>query len=78
MSDAESEYYKRVRDMIHGLGMSEITLRDFFAAFALAGQLANPKWPNAGEHGLPASEEDRAAHWAYSFADTMLRKRGRR
>lgn len=52
-----------------------LTLRDLFAAAALAGQLANPKWPNCGESGLPASEEACAAHWSYVFADAMLRER---
>ena len=51
------------------------TLRDRFAMAALIGQLANPKWPNVGPSGLPASEEDCAAHWAYQFADAMLRAR---
>lgn len=50
-----------------------MTLRDYFAAKALAGMLANPKW---GEK-LPAGEEECAAHWAYSFADYMLRARAK-
>ena len=53
-----------------------MTLRDWFAGKALAGQLANPRWPNA-DGVLPASEEDCAAHWAYSFADAMLKERDR-
>ena len=55
---------------------SGMTLRDWFAGKALAGQLANPRWPNA-DGVLPASEEDCAAHWAYSFADAMLKERDR-
>ena len=57
-------------------GFSGMTLRDRFAAAALAGQLANPKWPNVSG-GLPAAEEECAAHWAYSFADAMLKERDR-
>jgi hypothetical protein len=59
--------------------MDESTLRDLFAAAALIGQLSNPKWPNPtpGEAGLPESEENCAAHWAYNFADAMLKERKR-
>ncbi len=56
---------------------TKITLRDLFAAFALAGQIANPKWPNCGPSGLPAPEDECAAHWAYCFADAMLEERAR-
>ena len=58
--------------------MDELILRDLFAAAALIGQLSNPKWPNVGESGLPDSEENCAAHWAYNFADAMLKERKKR
>ncbi len=52
-----------------------MTLRDWFAGQALKGMLANPKWPDVGDGGLPAGEEECAAHWAYGFADAMLAAR---
>ena len=49
-----------------------MSLRDWFAGQALAGQIASPNWPPCP---LPAGEEESAAHWAYSFADAMLAAR---
>ncbi len=50
------------------LGMEEMTLRDFFAAQALAGILASYT------RG-PLPTEDEAAEQSYHYADAMLRQR---
>jgi len=46
-----------------------MTLRDWFAGQALAGLLAS----HSGEIELP--DDDRAAKWAFAFADAMIAKR---
>ena len=56
----------------HQLREYGMSLRDWFAGQALAGQIASPNWPPCP---LPAGEEESAAHWAYSFADAMLAAR---
>lgn len=47
---------------------SDITLRDLFAAFSLAGRRASPEGGSS-----PGSE----AHWAYADADAMLAARAK-
>ncbi|AWV78407.1 hypothetical protein GD426_07205 [Enterobacter hormaechei] len=44
-----------------------LTLRDYFAAKAMQGRLANPDW---------LCSDDRTATEAYQIADAMLRARG--
>lgn len=44
-----------------------LTLRDYFAAKAMQGRLANPDW---------LCSDDRTATEAYQLADAMLRARG--
>lgn len=44
-----------------------MTLRDYFAAKAMQGRLANPDW---------LCSDDRTANEAYQIADAMLRARG--
>ncbi|EML1553600.1 TPA: hypothetical protein QCD44_003313 [Enterobacter hormaechei] len=44
-----------------------MTLRDYFAAKAMQGRLANPDW---------LCSDDRTATEAYQIADAMLRARG--
>lgn len=44
-----------------------MSLRDYFAAKALAGMLADPKFD---------ADLDDAAHVSYCYADAMLRARG--
>ena len=48
----------------------EVTLRDLFAGFALAGMAANP-----GSAGSPGYSE--LAADAYGYADAMLRERAK-
>ncbi|MEG5533495.1 hypothetical protein [Enterobacter ludwigii] len=43
-----------------------MTLRDYFAAMAMQGRLANPDW---------LCSDDRTANEAYQIADAMLRAR---
>jgi hypothetical protein len=58
-----------VVDERHHLGM---TLRDYFAAKALAGMLADPE---VGRDGVD-DEPERIADAAYAYADAMLKARG--
>jgi hypothetical protein len=66
-------YRERADDALVEPGL---TLRDYFAGQALAGMLANPKWPNCDR--LPDAEEKCAAHWAYDQADAMIAEKRRR
>ena len=54
----------------------DVTLRDLFAAFALAGQIAHPAWPEPARDAR-CGDEVGAAHWAYAFADAMLAERAK-
>jgi hypothetical protein len=49
-----------------------MTLRDYFAAKALAGMLADPE---VGRDGVD-DEPERIADAAYAYADAMLKARG--
>ncbi|WP_072778311.1 hypothetical protein [Escherichia coli] len=53
---------------LHGFEVSSggMTLRDYFAAKAMQGRLANPDW---------LCSDDRTATEAYQIADAMLRAR---
>jgi len=53
---------------LHGFEISSggMTLRDYFAAKAMQGRLANPDW---------LASDDRTASDAYEIADAMLRAR---
>lgn len=53
---------------LHGFRVSSggMTLRDYFAAKAMQGRLANPDW---------LCSDDRTATEAYQIADAMLRAR---
>lgn len=53
---------------LHGFEVSSggMTLRDYFAAKAMQGRLANPDW---------LCSDDRTATEAYQLADAMLRAR---
>jgi hypothetical protein len=61
----------------YGLGM---TLRDYFAAAALQGLLANPdmliETGEVLESGGP-EPPDHMAHWSYMHADAMLKERAK-
>lgn len=46
-----------------------MTLRDYFAAKAMQGMLANSK------HGNPLVDKDRFSKWCYQMADEMLKAR---
>lgn len=48
--------------------LTEVTLRDLFAAFSLAGRRASPEGGSS-----PGAE----AHWAYADADAMLAARAK-
>ena len=50
----------------HNYPIEGMTLRDFFAAKAMQGRLANPDW---------LCSDDRTATEAYQIADAMLRAR---
>ncbi|HGV3853567.1 TPA: hypothetical protein ACNG1O_003242 [Escherichia coli] len=50
----------------HNYPIEGMTLRDFFAAKAMQGRLANPDW---------LCSDDRIATEAYQIADAMLRAR---
>jgi hypothetical protein len=52
---------------------TEVTLRDLFAAFALAGHLAGPL--EAQGPSESRSDPARAAELAYAWADAMLKAR---
>lgn len=49
-------------------GAPTISLRDYFAARALQGMLANPKPEQSSDYALLCA-------WAYRYADQMLRAR---
>lgn len=56
------------------VSQSGMTLRDYFAAHALQGMLANPS-----ENAESAWNSDAvAAQWAYKLADAMLKERSTR
>ena len=67
-------YFKRMEtidgvtmlDMVHGC-----TMRDYFAAQALQGLLANQNTPDVVEEEYPAG----LAVWAYEAADAMIQAR---
>lgn len=46
-----------------------LTVRDVYAAFALAGIIAS----HTGDTQLP--DDDKAAKWAFGFADAALKRR---
>lgn len=60
-------------DAICSTAFLNVTLRDFFAAFALAGMLAN-----SGYHFDDGSDDEERSAQAYSFADSMLLERHRK
>lgn len=62
---------------VHSVG--GMTLRDYFAAAALQGMLANPGMGRATYNALPEGEKvcDEFARVAYSTADAMLTARGK-
>ncbi|MXF49646.1 hypothetical protein GR294_24450 [Raoultella sp. Lac2] len=51
-----------------------MTLRDYFAAKALSGLLAN--YPESNCHPVAAGNADEVAKQAYMLADAMLKARG--
>ena len=53
-------------------GMSEFTLRDLFAAAALAGVCVE------GEGSSPVVDDFKAARYCYGLADAMLKEREKR
>lgn len=52
--------------------LNNATMRDFFAAFALVGMLAN-----SGYHFDGSDDDAERAAQAYSFADAMVEERKR-
>jgi len=71
----------RMLDTTHnGVLFSNVTLRDLFAAAALQGMLANPDAARearsiTGHNPGISGEEAVVAHFAYQYADAMLRAR---
>jgi hypothetical protein len=51
-------------EIYNGTGLCGMTLRDYFAAAALQGNLIEP-----------TANNDEVAKWAYSLADAMLKAR---
>jgi len=59
------EEYKRIQ--------SGMTLRDYFAAKAMAGWLAS--FPASESHPVVSGLEDKVASYSYALADAMLKAR---
>lgn len=55
--------------------MPSYSLRDFFAAFALAALVLATETEDATARNSPALAEDEIADCAYAYADAMLRRR---
>lgn len=64
----EWEYADELPDTAVTIG-TEVTLRDLFAAFALAGNIAHDR--------QAFDNPSMAASWAYEHADAMLRARAK-
>ena len=73
MADISEKGAEALAGMVADSALLNVSLRDFFAAFALAGMLAN-----SGYHFDYGSDDEERSVQAYSFADSMLLERHRK
>lgn len=72
--DAGKDFFGQHHDKQPDVGVVCMSLRDYFAGQALTGMLSQPAdRANVEAYDYP----ERAAAWAYSFADAMLAERAK-